>query len=49
MEIEKAMVLMEGINIESFPSIEVCIYLLNPQMDKLKEHAMDLIQEVYGH
>ena len=47
MAIEKAMVQMEGINISGFPSIEVFIYLLTPQMEKLKEPAIDLIQDVY--
>lgn len=46
---EKAIVQMEGINIGGFLSIEVFTYLLTPQMEKLKEPAMELIQDIYSH
>lgn len=47
MIIEKAMVQMEGINISGFPSIDLFVYLMTPQLEKLKEPALDLLNEVF--
>lgn len=48
MVIEKAMVQMEGINISGFPSIDLFVYLLSPQLEKLKEPAVELIHDVFS-
>ena len=39
---------MEGINISGFPSIDLFVYLLTPQLEKLKEPAIDLINDVFS-
>lgn len=48
MTIEKAIVNLEGINISGFPSIDLFVYLLTPQLEKLREPALDLVQDVYS-
>jgi GTP-binding protein EngB required for normal cell division len=47
-DIEKAMIMHEGDSIPGFPSIDAFLYLLQPQLEKLKEPAMELITYVYG-
>lgn len=49
MVIEKAIVNLEGINISGFPSIDLFVYLLTPQLEKLREPALDLVQDVYAN
>jgi replication fork clamp-binding protein CrfC len=49
MVIEKAIVNLEGINISGFPSIDLFIYLLTPQLEKLREPALDLVGDVYAN
>jgi vacuolar protein sorting-associated protein 1 len=46
-DIEKAIVLHEGDTIPGFPSVDVFVYLIQPQLEKLREPALDLIQDVY--
>ena len=46
-DIEKAIMLHEGDTIPGFPSVDVFIYLIQPQLEKLREPALDLIQDVY--
>jgi vacuolar protein sorting-associated protein 1 len=48
MTIEKAIVNLEGINISGFPSIDLFVYLLTPQLEKLREPALELVQDVYS-
>jgi hypothetical protein len=48
MVIEKAIVNLEGVNISGFPSVDLFIYLLTPQLEKLKEPALDLVMDVYA-
>jgi hypothetical protein len=47
MDIEKAIMLHEGDTIPGFPSVDVFIYLIQPQLEKLREPALDLLQDVY--
>jgi hypothetical protein len=49
MVIEKAIVNLEGINISGFPSIDLFVYLLTPQLEKLREPATDLVMDVYAN
>jgi hypothetical protein len=37
----------EGVSMPGFPSVDVLIYLLTPQIDKLRDPALELIQDVY--
>ena len=46
-DIERAIMLHEGDSIPGFPSVDVFIYLIQPQLDKLKDPALDLIQDVF--
>lgn len=46
--IEKAIVDLEGINISGFSSVELFTYLLTPQLEKLKDPALGLVQDVYA-
>jgi vacuolar protein sorting-associated protein 1 len=39
--------LHEGDTIPGFPSVDVFIYLIQPLMEKLREPALDLLQDVY--
>jgi len=39
--------LQEGDTIPGFPSVDVFIYLIQPQLEKLREPALDLLQDVY--
>ena len=48
MQIEKAIVMHEGDSIPGFPSFDVFIYLIQPQLEKLREPALDLLQDIYG-
>jgi hypothetical protein len=40
--------LHEGDTIPGFPSVDVFIYLIQPQLEKLREPALDLLQDVYS-
>ena len=48
MAIERAIAMHEGDQIPGFPSVDVLNYLIAPQLDKLREPAMELIQDVYA-
>ena len=48
MAIERAIAMHEGDSIPGFPSVDVLIYLLQPQLDKLREPALELIQDIYA-
>ena len=48
MAIERAIAMHEGDQIPGFPSVDVLNYLIAPQLDKLREPALDLIQDVYS-
>lgn len=46
-DIERAMIQMEGVKISGFPSPDLFEYLLAPLLDRLKDPAQDLIQDVF--
>lgn len=37
----------EGDSIPGFPSVDVFIYLLQPKLEKIREPALECLQEVY--
>ena len=47
-DIEKAIIMHEGDSIPGFPSIDAFLYLLQPQLERLKEPAVELITYVYS-
>lgn len=38
----------EGDGLGGFPSVDVFIYLITPQLEKLRDPALELIQDVYS-
>lgn len=48
-DIEKAIIMHEGDSIPGFPSIDAFLYLLQPQLEKLKEPALELLTFTYGY
>ena len=48
MHIEKAIQMHEGDGLPGFPSVDVFIYLITPQLDKLRDPALELLQDVYA-
>ena len=38
----------EGDGLPGFPSVDVFIYLVNPQLEKLRDPALELIQDSYS-
>lgn len=48
-DIDKAIIMHEGDSIPGFPSIDAFLYLLQPQLEKLKEPATGLITYVYAY
>ena len=38
----------EGDGLSGFPSVDVFIFLITPQVDKLRDPALELIQDVYS-
>eukprot|EP00824_Muranothrix_gubernata_P000001 TRINITY_DN0_c0_g1_i1.p1 TRINITY_DN0_c0_g1~~TRINITY_DN0_c0_g1_i1.p1 ORF type:complete len:760 (-),score=142.76 TRINITY_DN0_c0_g1_i1:32-2056(-) len=48
-DIERAIILHEGDNLPGFPSADVFIYLIQPQLEKLKEPAIDCLNDVYSY
>jgi len=48
-DIEKAVIMHEGDSFPGFPSIDAFLYLLQPQLEKLKEPATGLIMYVYAY
>jgi hypothetical protein len=47
MHIQKAIQMHEGDGLPGFPSVDVFIYLINPQLEKLRDPALELIQDSY--
>ena len=48
MAIERAIAMHEGDTIPGFPSVDVLQYLIAPQLDKLRDPALELIQDCYA-
>ena len=46
-QIENAIQMHEGDGLPGFPSVDVFIYLINPQLEKLRDPALELIQDTY--
>lgn len=46
-DIETAIRMHEGDGLPGFPSVDVFIYLINPQLEKLRDPALELIQDTY--
>jgi replication fork clamp-binding protein CrfC len=46
-DIERSIVLHEGDNLSGFPSVEVFYYLIQPEIEKLKEPAVKCLLDVY--
>lgn len=47
MYIQKSIQMHEGDGLPGFPSVDVFIYLINPQLEKLRDPALELIQDTY--
>lgn len=43
------MIRHEGDNIPGFPSVDVLIALLQPQLERIKEPVMECIADVHGY
>ena len=48
-DIQKAINMHEGDNMPGFPNIDVFIYLLQPQLEKLREPVIDCLTEVHAY
>ena len=46
-DIQKAIKNHQGDSIPGFPSIHAFLYLLSPRLQKLKEPALDLLNNIY--
>jgi len=46
-DIERAIILHEGDNLSGFPSVEVFYYLVQPELERLKEPAIKCLLDVY--
>ena len=46
-DIERAIKNHQGDSIPGFPSIHAFLYLLSPRLQKLKEPALDLLNNIY--
>ena len=46
-DMERAIKIHEGYSMPGFPSVDVFIYLLQPQLSQLREPAMECLQDVY--
>lgn len=38
----------EGDGLPGFPSVDVFVYLITPQLEKLRDPALDLLSDVYS-
>lgn len=47
LDIEKAIILHEGDQLPGFPSVDVFQYLIKPQLEELREPAMECLSEVH--
>jgi hypothetical protein len=45
--VETAIQMHEGDGLPGFPSVDVFIYLINPQLERLRDPALELIQDTY--
>ena len=48
-DIQKAMAMHEGDNMPGFPNVDVFIYLMQPQLDKLRDPTLDCLSEVHSY
>ena len=48
-DIERAIILHEGDNLPGFPSADVFLYLIQPQLERLKEPSLECLHEVYAY
>lgn len=48
-EIQKAITMHEGDSIPGFPSVDAFIYLIQPQLELLKDPVMECMMNVYSH
>lgn len=48
MVIERAIAMHEGDSIPGFTSVDVFYYLLQPQLEKLREPAIDCLNDCYA-
>lgn len=46
--IQRAIQLHEGDGLPGFPSVDVFVFLISPQLEKLKEPALELVSDVYA-
>lgn len=46
--IQRAIQLHEGDGLPGFPSVDVFVFLISPQLEKLKEPALELLNDVYA-
>jgi len=46
--IERAIAMHEGDSIPGFPSVDVFYFLVQPQLEKLREPALDCLNDVYS-
>lgn len=47
MHIQKAIQMHEGDGLPGFPSIDVFMYLITPQLEKLRDPALELLQDTF--
>jgi hypothetical protein len=48
-DIERAITLHQGDSLPGFPSIDAFLYLIQPQLEKLKEPALDCLHNVFAY
>lgn len=48
-DIERAIMMHEGDSIPGFPSVDVFVYLIQPQLERLREPVIDCLQEIHSH
>ncbi|CAI2387582.1 unnamed protein product [Moneuplotes crassus] len=47
LDIEKAIIMHEGDSLPGFPSVDVFVYLITPELKKLQDPALDLLAECH--
>lgn len=48
MYMQRAIQMHEGDGLPGFPSVDVFIYLITPQLEKLRDPALELLQDSYS-
>lgn len=48
-DIERAILMHEGDSIPGFPSVDVFVYLIQPQLERLREPVLDCLHEIHAH